>query len=36
MLLFVPHRNNFAGGADGYQTGLNNSAVAGNRQGNLP
>ncbi|BBX69720.1 hypothetical protein [Mycolicibacterium psychrotolerans] len=27
---------NQAGGADGYQTGLNNSAVAGNRQGNLP
>ena len=27
---------NFKGGADGYQTGLNNSAVAGNRQGNLP
>ncbi|HEX8976645.1 MAG TPA: hypothetical protein VF781_09035 [Solirubrobacteraceae bacterium] len=23
--------NNFAGGADGYQTGLNNSAVCGNR-----
>ncbi len=28
--------NNFAGGADGTQTGLNNSAVCGNRQGNLP
>lgn len=27
---------NMAGGADGYQTGINNSAVAGNRQGNLP
>ena len=27
--------NNFAGGADGTQTGLNNSAVCGNRQGNL-
>lgn len=27
---------NFSGGADGYQTGLSNSAVAGNRQGNLP
>jgi hypothetical protein len=24
---------NFAGGANGYQTGLNNSAVCGNRQG---
>ena len=23
-------------GANGYQTGLNNSAVCGNRQGNLP
>jgi hypothetical protein len=23
--------NNFAGGADGYQTGLNNSGVCGNR-----
>lgn len=28
--------NNLAGGADGTQTGLNNSAVCGNRQGNLP
>ena len=27
--------NNFAGGANGQQTGLNNSAVCGNRQGNL-
>lgn len=27
---------NEAGGADGQQTGLNNSAVCGNRQGNLP
>lgn len=27
--------NNLAGGADGEQTGLNNSAVCGNRQGNL-
>jgi hypothetical protein len=26
---------NEAGGADGHQTGLNNSAVCGNRQGNL-
>ena len=24
--------NNLSGGADGYQTGLNNSAVCGNRQ----
>jgi hypothetical protein len=28
--------NNLAGGANGEQTGLNNSAVCGNRQGNLP
>lgn len=28
--------NNLKGGADGYQTGVNNSSVAGNRQGNLP
>ena len=28
--------NNLAGGADGTQTGLNNSALCGNRQGNLP
>jgi hypothetical protein len=28
--------NNFAGGANGQQTGLNNSALCGNRQGNLP
>jgi len=27
--------NNFAGGANGQQTGLNNSALCGNRQGNL-
>lgn len=27
---------NMAGGANGVQTGLNNSAVCGNRQGNLP
>lgn len=26
---------NMSGGADGVQTGLNNSAVCGNRQGNL-
>ncbi|MEA2859599.1 MAG: hypothetical protein QOC72_1638 [Methylobacteriaceae bacterium] len=28
--------NNEAGGADGQQTGINNSSVCGNRQGNLP
>ena len=28
--------NNFAGGANGQQTGLNNSGLCGNRQGNLP
>jgi len=28
--------NNLSGGANGTQTGLNNSAVCGNRQGNLP
>jgi hypothetical protein len=28
--------NNLAGGANGYQTGLNNSLLCGNRQGNLP
>ena len=27
---------NLAGGANGQQTGLNNSSVCGNRQGNLP
>lgn len=27
---------NLAGGADGHATGINNSAVCGNRQGNLP
>ena len=27
--------NDFRGGADGRQTGLNNSALCGNRQGNL-
>ncbi len=26
--------NNMAGGANGYQTGINNSAVCGNRSGN--
>ena len=29
---FTGPGNNFAGGADGFQTGVNNSAVAGNRQ----
>jgi len=28
--------NNFAGGANGCQTGINNSTLCGNRQGNLP
>lgn len=28
--------NNLAGGANGYLTGLNNSGLCGNRQGNLP
>src|SRR5437868_15510718 len=28
--------NNLKGGANGEQTGLNNSSVCGNRQGNLP
>ena len=28
--------NNLAGGANGYQTGLNNASLCGNRQGNLP
>ena len=28
--------NNLAGGANGEQTGINNSALCGNRQGNLP
>jgi hypothetical protein len=32
---FFGKDNNLAGGADGQQTGLNNSAVCGNRQGNL-
>jgi hypothetical protein len=26
---------NLAGGADGYQTGINNGTLCGNRQGNL-
>jgi hypothetical protein len=33
---FFGKDNNLAGGANGQQTGLNNSAVCGNRQGNLP
>lgn len=33
---FLGNGNNEAGGANGVQTGLNNSAVCGNRQGNLP
>src|SRR3954452_6859001 len=33
---FFGKGNNLAGGADGQQTGLNNSSVCGNRQGNLP
>lgn len=28
--------NNLSGGANGYQTGINNSTLCGNRQGNLP
>jgi hypothetical protein len=33
---FFGKDNNLAGGANGQQTGLSNSAVCGNRQGNLP
>jgi len=33
---FFGKDNNLSGGANGQQTGLNNSAVCGNRQGNLP
>ena len=33
---FLGLDNNMAGGADGTATGQNNSAVCGNRQGNLP
>lgn len=32
---FFGKDNNFAGGANGQQTGLNNSSLCGNRQGNL-
>src|SRR3954454_11696077 len=33
---FFGKDNNLAGGADGQQTGINNSSVCGNRQSNLP
>ena len=33
---FLGNGNSEAGGANGIQTGLNNSALCGNRQGNLP
>jgi hypothetical protein len=33
---FTGPGNNFAGGADGFQTGLNNSALAGNRHSTQP
>jgi hypothetical protein len=33
---FFGKDNNLAGGADGQQTGINNSSVCGNRQGNTP
>ena len=33
---FFGQDNSLAGGANGPQTGINNSAVCGNRQGNLP
>jgi len=33
---FFGQDNNLAGGANGQQTGLNNSSICGNRQGNLP
>jgi len=33
---FFGKDNNLAGGANGYQTGINNSTLCGNRQGNLP
>jgi len=33
---FFGKDNNLAGGANGEQTGINNSSVCGNRQGNLP
>jgi hypothetical protein len=32
---FFGKDNNLAGGANGEQTGINNSSVCGNRQGNL-
>lgn len=33
---FFGKDNNLAGGADGQATGLANSSICGNRQGNLP
>lgn len=33
---FFGRDNNFAGGANGHATGINNSSLCGNRQGNLP
>jgi hypothetical protein len=33
---FFGKDNNLAGGANGKQTGINNSSLCGNRQGNLP
>jgi len=33
---FFGKDNSLAGGANGQQTGLNNSSLCGNRQGNLP
>lgn len=32
---YLGKENNLAGGTDGQQTGINNSALCGNRQGNL-
>jgi hypothetical protein len=33
---FFGRDNNLAGGANGHATGVNNSSLCGNRQGNLP
>jgi hypothetical protein len=33
---FFGKDNNLAGGADGHATGISNSSLCGNRQGNLP
>jgi hypothetical protein len=33
---FFGRDNSLEGGADGHATGVNNSALCGNRQGNLP